>query len=101
MKDQNQDNELKYQQRQIKPNASRSLELMNVKIRYKKPDGNKSSLITKAIQQKITPLEKTSNNFRFTSSVAEFGLVLRNSKYKGEASFISVLKRAVLFLSLK
>jgi len=88
------DNELKYQQRQIKPTALASLELMNIKIRYKEPDGNKSSLITKALQQDITPLEKTSNNFRFASSVAEFGLLLRNSEYKGEASLISVLKRA-------
>jgi Ca-activated chloride channel family protein len=88
------DNELKYQQRQIKPTALASLELMNIKIRYKEPDGDKSSLITRALQQEITPLEKTSNNFRFASSVAEFGLLLRNSEYKGEASFISVLKRA-------
>jgi Ca-activated chloride channel family protein len=88
------DNELKYQQRQIKPTALASLELMNIKIRYKEPDGDKSSLITKALQQEITPLEKTSNNFRFASSAAEFGLLLRNSEYKGEASFISVLKRA-------
>jgi len=88
------DNELKYQQRQIKPAALASLELMTIKIRYKAPDGDKSSLITKALQQEITPLEKTSNNFRFASSAAEFGLLLRNSEYKGEASFISVLKRA-------
>jgi Ca-activated chloride channel family protein len=88
------DNELKYQQRQIKPTALASLELMNIKIRYKAPDGDKSSLITKALQQEITPLEKASDNFRFASSAAEFGLLLRNSDYKGEASFISVLKRA-------
>ena len=87
-------NELKYQRNRLKPNAFESLELMNIKFRYKKPDADKSSLITKAIKQKITPLEKTSNNFRFASSVAEFGLLLRNSRYKGEASLISVLKRA-------
>jgi Ca-activated chloride channel family protein len=88
------DNELKYQQRQIKPTAFASLELMNIKIRYKEPDGDKSSLISKTLQQEITPLEKTSDNFRFASGVAELGLLLRNSKYKGEASFISVLKWA-------
>lgn len=88
-------NELKYQQNRLKPNAFESLELMNIKFRYKKPDANKSSLITRPIKQKITPLEKTSNNFRFASSVAEFGLLLRNSQYKGGASFISVLKRAL------
>jgi Ca-activated chloride channel family protein len=88
-------NELKYQQNRIKSDAFESLELMNIKIRYKKPDANKSSLITKAIKQKITSLENTSNNFRFASSAAEFGLLLRNSQYKGEASLISVLKRAL------
>jgi Ca-activated chloride channel family protein len=88
-------NELKYQRNRIKPNALESLELMNIKIRYKNPGANKSSLITKAIKQKITSLEKTSNNFRFASGVAEFGLLLRTSKYKGEASLISVLKRAL------
>lgn len=70
-------------------------------IRYKEPDVDKSSLITKALQQEITPPEKTSNNFRFASSAAEFGLLLRNSEYKGEASTNNNTKWPVLLLPLK
>lgn len=87
-------NELRYQQSQIKVSAFRSPELMNVKIRYKKPGGTKSSLVTRAVTNTVTPLKKTSINFRFASSVAEFGLLLRDSPNKGKASLQTVLDRA-------
>ncbi len=88
------ENGLKYQKKQIKSEALNSHEMMTVKLRHKKPDENKSSLISRVINQNITTLDETSNNFRFASSVAEFGLLLRNSKYKKNASFSSVLNRA-------
>ena len=66
---------------------------MYVKLRYKDPNGTKSKLITKEISgwdYKKIPSE----NFKFASSVAEFGLLLRNSPYKGNASYDQVQWRA-------
>jgi phenylacetate-CoA ligase len=38
--------------------------------------------------------KEISNNLLLSTSIAEFGLLLRNSKYKGEASYADVLSRA-------
>jgi Ca-activated chloride channel family protein len=39
-------------------------------------------------------LENSSNNFKFSAAVAEFGMILRNSEYRGDASFMQVLDLA-------
>jgi Ca-activated chloride channel family protein len=39
-------------------------------------------------------LANASEDFKFASAVAEFGLLLRDSKYKANASYDSVLIRA-------
>ncbi len=67
-------------------------EILTVKFRYKKPNGHKSRLIKKSLQ--TTQIHPVSNNFKFATSVAEFGLLLRNSKYKGNAGFQQLLQRA-------
>jgi Ca-activated chloride channel homolog len=67
--------------------SSYSNELMTVKFRYKKPDEDKSKLIEHAVIDKQIPLTGTSDNFRFAAAVAEFGMLLRNSTFKANASF--------------
>ncbi|QQY34706.1 VWA domain-containing protein [Chryseobacterium gleum] len=52
-------------------------EMATVKFRYKKPDGDKSIEITKVIKEDKSSV---SPDFKFASSVAWFGLVLRNSE---------------------
>ncbi|NNE65045.1 MAG: VWA domain-containing protein [Pyrinomonadaceae bacterium] len=69
-------------------------ELMTVKLRYKEPDGAKSKLLKHGVLDRNASMEAASDNMRFASSVAEFGLLLRDSKYKGSASFDSIRKRA-------
>ena len=81
---------LKYQS----SNIINSDELLTVKFRYKEPDGKKSKLITKSIKSEDINSEIDSENLLFASSVAEFGLLLRDSKFKGNASYTAVLKRA-------
>lgn len=85
--------DLKYQKID-NTSAASSSELMTVKLRYKKPDGDKSKLIVKPIEDRGIALSRTSNNFRFASAVAEFGLLLSGSKYKGTASYKAVIQRA-------
>lgn len=79
---------LEYQKQSI---VTDSKNLMTVKIRYKKPDGESSQLITERVSSEKL---NATNNIKFASSVAEFGMLLRESEYKGTASFATVFKRA-------
>lgn len=79
--------ELKYQTTSINQNARLSNELMTIKFRYKKPDGNKSVLMEKALQGNVLTLDETSDNFRFSAAVAAFGMQLRKSKHKGNITY--------------
>ena len=81
--------ELKYQKR-AETSAADSDELMTVKLRYKKPDGDKSTLIVHPLRDFDLALAKTSDNFRFSAAVAGFGMLLRKSEHKGEASFEAI-----------
>jgi Ca-activated chloride channel family protein len=81
---------LKYQTKTV----IASEELLTVKFRYKEPKGNKSKLISRSIYLKDIESKEISNNLLLSTSIAEFGLLLRNSKYKGEASYADVLSRA-------
>lgn len=85
--------ELKYQ-RLAKTTASSSSELMTVKLRYKSPRGSKSKLLSQVVNNKVAPLAKASDNLRFAAAVAEFGMLLRDSKLKGKSSYAHVLSSA-------
>jgi Ca-activated chloride channel family protein len=81
---------LKYQDEKPLAAAASSGELMNVKIRYKKPDGDKSELTSFSITGDDRSLDKTTPDFRFAAAVAEFGMLLRDSKHKGDATWAEV-----------
>ena len=77
-----------------KTKVVKSNDLMTLKLRYKEPTGTVSKLIKQKITYKDIKNDNTSQNFKWAASVTEFGLILRNSKYKGSASFKNVLKLA-------
>ncbi len=54
-------------------------ELATIKFRYKKPDGDKSIEMVKVIENKSVPLKNASDDFKFSTAVAWFGLKLRDS----------------------
>ena len=85
---------LKYQDDAALTEASKSGELLTVKIRYKKPNEDKSKLISLPVSGDDRGLSNTSKDFRFAAAVASFGMILRHSKYKGDASYDDVLKLA-------
>jgi Ca-activated chloride channel family protein len=86
---------LKYQSTKIKAHyPAEKNELLTVKFRYKEPDGNKSKLITQVLLDKNVDLDDTSDNFRFSASVASFGMILRDSEFKGTSSYNDVLSMA-------
>lgn len=86
--------DLKYQETKVKDSASASNELATIKFRYKKPDGDKSTLLTFPIPEKVLPQEAVSENFIFSAAVAEFGMLLRDSKHKGNSSYEQVQELA-------
>ena len=80
---------LKYQKVQV----SASDELLTVKLRYKEPDGDTSKLLSKTLKPQDASV-KPSENYNFATSVAEFVMILRDSKYKGNSTYDDVLARA-------
>jgi Ca-activated chloride channel family protein len=86
--------DLKYQVTTIKSDALFTEELMTVKLRYKDPKGSKSKLIEHPMTESAVTLKNASDNFKFSAAVAEFGLLLRDSKFKGNASCSEVIKLA-------
>jgi Ca-activated chloride channel family protein len=68
---------------------------MTVKLRYKAPDADESSLIEYAVHDDVKPIASASPETRFAASVAEVGLLLRDSPNKGGASFDQALELAL------
>lgn len=85
--------ELKYSQPQ-QPETNFSNELMTTKLRYKLPKEDESKLLTIGLIDRGTSIENASDNLRFATSVVEFGLLLRNSRFKGSSSYQNVLNLA-------
>lgn len=64
-----------------------------LKIRYKRPGETKSVQISKAINGKTyDPYEKMSGRMKFCCAVVEFGMILKDSPYKGTSSISGVKK---------
>jgi Ca-activated chloride channel family protein len=85
--------QLKYQLDEKKV-AVNSEEIMTIKLRYKEPGGEISKLIQQSVLDSKYDIVNTSDNFRFSAAVAEFGLLLRGSEYKQESSFGQVVSLA-------
>ncbi|MBO9999366.1 MAG: VWA domain-containing protein [Cyanobacteria bacterium SID2] len=83
--------ELRYQQpTETTDFAERSDELMLVKLRYKEPTADESQLIERPVVDRSIALNATSDDFRFASAVATFGMLLRDSEHKGNATAVTV-----------
>jgi Ca-activated chloride channel homolog len=85
---------LKYQNEDELSSAAKTIEVLTIKLRYKSPYENTSKLMEKVIIDQHTAFDKTSGNFRFASAVAEFGLLLRQSEFKGLANYDQVIDLA-------
>lgn len=86
--------ELKYQKGNKKEQVavSGSDELLTVKFRYKAPNGEKSKLLIKSVNDQID--QDISENMLWSSAVAQFGMILTDSPYKHNSNYDDVLKMA-------
>ncbi len=86
--------DLKYQHLVLNDNPAYANELMTLKLRYKKPKGSKSILISKVLKNKSVSLKRSSDNYKFSAAVAAFGQVMRDSKYKGSIDLKGIIQLA-------
>ena len=84
---------LKYQtETNMNTQTSNSSELLTVKLRYKTPEEEKSKKIEKSVTD--TDKDNVSPDFRFASAVAMFAQLLKDSDFKGEATYDKVIETA-------
>jgi Ca-activated chloride channel family protein len=88
------DDGLKYSNVGLDPDAAESRELLTVKFRYKQPDADTSTLIEQVLLDETEDFDKMSEDFRFAAAVAEYGMLLRQSEFSGDASWQHVIETA-------
>lgn len=76
------------------PAAAESKEMLTLKLRYKAPDGDTSQLISFPVSDADKKFSQASPDFVWATAVAQFGLLLRDSTHKGNATMASVLEMA-------
>ena len=86
---------LRYQDSQLNE-IGKGNEVAFLKIRYKDPkEANAASReVVEPLIFNLKKLSETSDDFRFAAAVAEFGLLLRDSEYKAQASYDQVVELA-------
>lgn len=77
----------KYQATAEPTEASTSDELLTVRLRYKAPEASESQPLEVAVRDAGKPFDEASDDFQFAAAVAQFGLLLRGSKYAPGASW--------------
>jgi len=85
---------LRYQRQPRDTSRTRSAELAWVKLRHKQPQGDKSELLEWPVVPTSMDFDTLPVDARFAFAVAEYGLLLRQSKFAGGASFDQVLRLA-------
>ena len=80
---------LKYQSSEVTGDDS---EMMTVKVRYKEPKADESQLIEMPVPNDVTG--EMSGDMCFAASLAELGMLLNDSEYKGTATYDSVIDLA-------
>jgi len=75
----------------VDPNAAD--EWLTVKMRFKQPDADVSKELAKPLPGKALGAD-LSDDFRFAAAVASFGMILRDSQFRGAMTLAGVLEEA-------
>jgi Ca-activated chloride channel family protein len=88
--------DLKYQSEESVIKEEYRNEITEVRLRYKEPDGVESKEILQVVSFDNTPVngKKNSADYYFAAAVVQFGMICRDSEYKGNATIDSVLEFA-------
>ncbi|MBN1587888.1 MAG: VWA domain-containing protein [Pirellulales bacterium] len=79
--------------------AAANDELATVRLRYKEPEGQESRLLERTVGGTGVSFPSASSDFQFAAAVASFGMILRDSRYAGDATFAAVEQYAMPGLS--
>lgn len=74
-----------------RPELLTASDLMLVRLRYKKPTASESKLIEHIVQNRVHDHAQTGSETRFAMAVAQWGMLIRNSKYAGNGTFESAM----------
>ncbi len=85
---------LRYQTTTAPTEAAESGELLTLKVRYKPPQGQQSKLMAYAVSDRGQRYGSATADFKFAAAVASFGMLLRDSQYKGDSNYDAVLELA-------
>ena len=69
-------------------------EMLELRFRYKDPEGETSKLLKFPVKDRGQKFSEASEDFRFAAAVANFGMLLRGSEYRGTSNFGMVRKIA-------
>ena len=86
---------LKYQKPRPMTGVSGSNEMLTLKLRYKEPSGQTSKPLEFPVRDNAKLYSQASVDFRFAAAVASFGMILRDSPYKGNANLNSAFELAI------
>lgn len=86
--------ELKYQHPAGLTDAAETEELLTLKMRYKEPDEDTSSKLEWPVTDSGHRFGEASTDMQFAAAVASFGMLLRDSQYKGDATYDAVAEIA-------
>ena len=85
---------LKYQTAKLTKEAKEGDEMATVKTRYKLPDSDTSIPFEVAVPFRKGKIGEASESLQFSSSVAMFGMLLRDSEFKGSLTKEQIIKQA-------
>jgi Ca-activated chloride channel family protein len=82
-----------------KLDSATAKELLTVKIRYKEPDASESRKLEFPLTDSGAAFANASGDFQFAAAVASYGMILRESPYRGEANLGNVVAWAATSLA--
>ncbi|MGA3006493.1 MAG: von Willebrand factor type A domain-containing protein [Opitutaceae bacterium] len=80
----------KAERREPRVERPESAELLTVKVRYTPPEGGASRRLEFPLTDRGAAFAEASADFKFAAAVAGFGMILRDSPYKGSATWAAV-----------
>jgi Ca-activated chloride channel family protein len=78
----------------VQADSKASQEMVTVKLRYKKPEGDTSELTERSFVDNGSKFENAAPDLKFAAAVAEFGMILRDSQYRGKGTMGAVIEWA-------
>ena len=85
---------LRYQTRSSLTEAADTEEVLTLKLRYKQPDGDTSTLVQFPATDEDAEFGAASSDLQFAAAVAGFGMQLRQSPYKGDWTYAAIEETA-------